>query len=128
MLMQLTKAIINTHNHFVEVARVNRIRCLALCKIVYGERDWRVAEAHVHLANVYLNGKHYPHQVSQHFLRVKSVCVCVLYLFRRNFHAEPRFARNCAKISTEFLHFGTQKKMGRKFFAQPTPCFSLVLP
>ena len=44
----------------------NRIQCLALCKIVYGFTHWRVAEAHIDLAAVYLRGKVYGLQTLKH--------------------------------------------------------------
>ena len=45
---------------------------------------------------------------------------------RTNFHAEPQFARNCAKISTDFLHFCAQKKIRDKF-SQNLPLFFVCI-
>lgn len=56
---------INVDRNF-DVSRISKIQCLALCRIVYGERHWKVAEAHVQLANVYLKGKQYHQQVLKH--------------------------------------------------------------
>ena len=60
------------------------------------------------------------------------------YLIRRNFRADkfsrsfafrakPQFARNCAKISTEFLRFCAWKLI-RKNIHETYPCFSFELP
>lgn len=48
------------------LSRINRIKCIALCKIINGQNHWKVAEAHLDLANVYLRGKHYPLQTLKH--------------------------------------------------------------
>jgi len=46
--------------------KVNRIKCLALCKIIFGEKDWRTAEAHLQLAETYLKGKYHLQQTLKH--------------------------------------------------------------
>lgn len=49
-----------------ESLKVNRIKCLGLCKILFGQRDWRTAEAHLQLGETYSKGKYYYQQCLKH--------------------------------------------------------------
>lgn len=65
LLAKLKKEISSDGCDFAQ-AKVNAIKCLALCKIIHGEDDWKVAEAHINLSNVYLKGKYFPLQAIKH--------------------------------------------------------------
>ena len=50
----------------LELRKCDKVRCLALSKIIYGKTHWKVAEAHIELANAYLKGKYFPQQTLKH--------------------------------------------------------------
>lgn len=56
-----------------ESLKVNRIKCLGLCKIIFGQRDWRTAEAHLQLGETYFKGKYYHQQCLKHANLAKDI-------------------------------------------------------
>ena len=115
-------------------AKINKIKSLALCKIIYGERHWKVAEAHVELANVYLKGKYFPHQTLKHANLARAnllvsnesesfdmeyILQNLYYLMgRANFQLTKfKVAENClqkAKLVSEKSNNATSKYMNMK--------------
>lgn len=56
-----------------ESLKINRIKCLGLCKIIFGQRDWRTAEAHLQLGEAYFKGKYYHEQCLKHVNLARAI-------------------------------------------------------
>ena len=56
-----------------ELLKVNRIKCLGLCKIIFGQKDWRTAEAHLQLGETYFKGKYYHQQCLKHVNLARNI-------------------------------------------------------
>ncbi|XP_004206441.1 tetratricopeptide repeat protein 23 isoform X1 [Hydra vulgaris] len=62
----LNQLSIKSYKNSIEMQKFDKICCLALSKIVYGEAHWKVAEAHIELAISYLKEKKFPQQTLKH--------------------------------------------------------------
>ena len=60
-----------------EASKFNAIKCLALCKIIYGENHEKVAAAHMDVANTYIKGKYYPLQALKHSTLARDILLII---------------------------------------------------
>ena len=63
-------------DHDFEASKFNAIKCLALCKIIYGENHEKVAAAHMDLVNTYIKGK-YPLQALKHSTLARDILLII---------------------------------------------------
>ncbi|TRY66393.1 hypothetical protein DNTS_003358 [Danionella cerebrum] len=78
------------------------VRCLALCRLVYGNEHFAVAKAQSRLAKAYLEYKGWPHQAQEHASRANEVL--------SSSQQEDR-AVVTHKITFDYIHFLTQRTL-----------------